>query len=890
MLDSLRQFAARLRSYFSRHASDNELESEMAAHLQFAIEENLEKGMAPQEAERQARISFGGLQQSTELHRESRGLPFLDSFLKDVQFGVRMLRKSPSFTLAAILTLALGIGANTVIFSAVYSVLLRPIPFRDPGKLVFLMKQNPPRGWDHNNVSAAEILAWRSQSGAFQDLGAFRQSACVITGSGDAQEAPCEIASSNLFPILGAIPFRGRFFAPGEDAAKSARVAILSYGFWQQHFAGDPEAVGRSLTINGISHTVVGIMPANFSHLYSSPYRSIPELWISGIALSPELEWNDYSGVARLKDSVTVRQAQSQLDAVSAHLELSHPVLKGWRAQLLSFRENISGNARPALLLLMGAVIFVLLIACANLANLLLARGAARTGEFAVRNAVGAEGWRLVRQLLTENLVLSLAGGLLGIILAFWGCQGMVALAPESLLNSAPGLATGIANPRVLAFTIFTLLLTTILFGLAPAFQAVRLQVAERLNEVGRAAMQSSRSHIFRQALVISEISLATILLIGAGLMVRTLASLNRTSLGFDISNLLTLRVPLSGQRYESPAAQSAFWERLTATAKNIPGVESATSSRDVLVDSFAGQFFTTSERPNPPAGQFPEANYLVAGPEYFKTTGVPVRKGRVFREEDNQSGEQVTIVNEELANRYWPGQDPIGKKLRPGAPADGRPWLTVIGVVGNVLSRGPDGGLHPEFYVSDRQIPWMLAPHNLIVRYAPGAGTQSLTQALVRTIHEIDSNQPVVDVSTMTDIATAPIAQQRMVMTLLVAFAALALILATIGTYSVISYSVSQRTREFGLRMALGAQTRTILRQVLGNGAKLLATGLVVGIAASLFLTRLMTDLLFGVKPADPSTFAVVVLTLAAISLFACYVPGRRASRVDPAIALRYE
>jgi len=878
---------------FRRRRKASDFSAEAEAHIQLEIERFEESGLSAEEARIAARRSFGNVTQAQERFYESRRWLWWDGLWQDVRFGLRMLAKTPGFTAVAVLTLALGIGATTSIFSAVYAVLLKPLPFRDADRLVFVEKKNPPRGWIRNPISPTEILAWRDESGAFEDLAAYTQSTCVLTGAGEAEEDPCEVASSNLFGVLGAAPLLGRAFSADEDKPDAPHVAILSHGLWRRRFGEDPGAIGRAIEINHASYTIVGVMPGNFSHLYGTPYGAIPALWVAGIALSSEHTWNDYFGIGRLRPGISLHQAEAQTGQVSARIELENPDLKGWRAEVLSIRTMVSGDTRPALMVLMAAVSFVLLIACANMANLLLARGAGRASEFAVRSALGAGQGRVVRQLLTESLLLALAGGTLGMLLASWACKGMALLAPQSLLNAAPGLAGGATDWRVLAFALLTIVTTTFLFGLAPAIESARLNLSETLKEIGRSYGQSRRSGRFRSVLVVAEIALAVVLLAGAGLMVRTLAQLSGVSLGLNPAHVLTMRVPLSGVRYKQPQAQAEFWAHAIAAVEALPGVESASVSRGLPIGDWAGQFFTTADDPNPPVGHVPDANYVVVSPDYFRTLGIPLRRGRSFNAHDTQTGARVVIVNEELARLYWPGQDPLGKQLQPGAPGGTSPWLTVVGVAGNVHSQGQDQGFHAETYVPCAQYPWLaglLGPEHLLVRTSPAAKPESLIRAIVREVRRLDTGVPVADILTMDQVAREPVATQRMVMALMLSFAVLALVLSALGTYSVLSYSIAQRTQEIGMRMALGAQRGSVLRLVVGGGVRLAALGIALGIVAALALTRLMTDLLFGVRATDPVTFGAVTAVLVVSSLVASYIPARRAVNVDPIVALRHE
>jgi putative ABC transport system permease protein len=883
----LRNITSGLRSLLRKEQADQELNEELGAYLEMAAEEKMKQGMNRKDALREVRLERGSLEVSKEIVRSGGWEFFVETCWQDLRFGLRMLRKNPGFTSIAVLTLALAIGANTAIFSAVYAVLIKPLPFKNADRLVFILKKNVPRGWSRNPISPAEILTWRSQTEAFEDFGAYTESSCVLTGAGEAEEEPCEVITSNLFPLLGMAPYRGRTFTPEEDKTQAPRAAVLSYGLWHRRFGGDENVIGRSITLNGVSHTVVGVMPANLSHLYASPYGSVPGMWVSGMGLSAEHTWNDYFGIARLKPGATLAQASMQMDTVSMGLEKVYPDLHGWRAQVMSFRTNSSAATRPALLVLIAATTFVLLIACANIANLLLARGAGRANEFAIRNALGASQGRLVWQLLTESEIVCFAGGIIGVLLASGLCKGLAALAPDTLLRAAPDLTAGTANVRVLGFAMLTLIATTFLFGLAPALQSAKPKVIETLKEAGRSSLQSPQSRRFRSALVVSEIALALVLLVGAGLMVRTLAELIHVNLGFNPKNILTLRAPLSGDRYKEPRSRAQIWEHVVASVEALPGVEAASVSRGLPITGWSGQYFTTADNPNPPAGQVPDANYVIVGPDYFRTMQIPLRRGRGFNDHDTQSAERVVIVNEKLARTSWPGQDPLGKQLRVG---DDAPWLSVIGVAGDVLSQGADGGIHSEMYVPVGQYPWVQGPQHLVVRTSASVKPESLIRAVVEQIHRIDKDVPVTDVETMEQITLESIAQQRMVMALLVSFAGLALGLSTLGIYSVLSYSTAQRTREIGVRMALGAERGRVLRLVVGGGVGLAGLGLAIGIAAALLLTRLMTDLLYGVPATDPLTFVGVSAVLGASSILACYVPARRATKIDPMVALRYE
>jgi predicted permease len=890
VLRNLRRLGSRIGGWVFRERGDADFEQELLTHLALLTEDNLRRGLPPDEAARRARIRLGGLSQLRESNRELRGLPFLETSLRDLGFAVRTLRRSPGFTAVAVATLALGIGATAAIFSAVYAVLLKPLPFAEADRLVAVWKKNPSRGWIRNPISDVEFLGWRERSQAFEDMAAFRPVSCVLRLGEEVEEDPCEVVASNLFPLLGVAPLHGRTFTADEDKEGAPPVVVLSYGLWRRCFGGEDAAIGRTIEVNGASRTIVGVMPASFSHAYASPYAEIPEMWLSGIALSPAHTWNDDLAVGRLRPGIRSAQAEARMEPISLAIGEADPELQGWRAQLVSLRGQESGDARAALAVLMGAVTFVLLIACANVASLLLARGVARANELAVRQALGASRLRLIRQQLTESLLLSAAGGALGVLLASWVAYALAALAPPFLLRSAPGLAAAAVDPRVLAFTVALSLVTTLLAGAAPAIQGARGHAVDTLKEAGRGAPQGPHGRRVRHALVVSEIALATVLLVGAGLMIRTLAGLRRAALGFDPKGVLTLRVSLSGSRYEDPRAQADFWRRVVASVEALPGVEAASVSRGLPIDGWGGQFFTTAENPDPPAGQVPDANYLVVGPDYFRALRIPLVEGRAFDDHDTSSGEPVVIVNAELARTQWPGQDPVGKRLRMGSPASTYPWLTVVGVADNVLTRGPEDGVQPEVYVPYQQLPWVLRPRHLVVRTASGADPAGLARATVDAIHRVDPGQAVADIQPMEEIAREPIAQRRMLMALLGGFAGLALLLSALGTYSVLSYVVAQRTREIGLRVALGAGPRDVVWLVTTSAARLGLLGIVLGVGGALALNRTIADLLFDVRATDPLTYVAVAVLLAASSLLAGYVPARRALAIDPVVALRYE
>jgi putative ABC transport system permease protein len=818
----------------------------------------------------------------------------MTGLFQDVRYALRQLRKSPGFTSAAVLMLALGIGANTAIFSVVNAVLLRPLPYKEADRLVMVWEQNPHRGWFENIVSAANFLDWKKQNDVFTDMAAFESNFFNLSGGNKPEEIAGERVTTNLFSVLGVRPLRGRLFLPEEEKRGSSRV-IVSYGLWQQNFGGDPELVGKPISLNGLAYTVVGILPATFADDYSRSFAQHSRVWISGLDLQPEgREFHDYHAIARLKPGVTHAQAQTEMDAIASRIEQLYPESKGWGVALVQLHDQVVKYTRPALLVLLGAVALVLLIGCANVANLLLVRATGRERETAIRTALGASRAQIVRQFLVESSLLSIIGATLGLVLASWGSELLVRLTPP---DTARVEGAGI-NGLVLLFTVVIALGTGIAFGLAPALGASRPNLNETLKESGRGASRSAKGRRLRDALVVCEFGLALALLVGAGLMIKTLVHLHRVDIGFDPENLLTMKVPLEGPQYQDARRQVEFFQRLLAHIEVLPGVEAASVTRGVPMNGWAGWSFVTADHPNPPAGETPDANYVVIGAHYFRAMGTPLRLGRSFSDGDTPTSERVVIVSESLARTQWPGEDPIGKRLKVGAdPSDKNlPWLTVVGVAGNVRSEGEYAPFIPELYVPYTQYPWILWPRHIVVRTA--SSLSAIIPAIRREVAALDKDVPVSEISTMKEIIAGPVQQGQTLTWLLGAFAALALTLASIGIYSVISYAVTQRTHELGIRMALGADRRAVVNLVVKQGLLLAMIGVVTGLAGAWGMARFLSSLpfevrwllLFDVRPTDPLTFAAVSTILTIVAFLGSYVPARRAAKVDPMVALRYE
>ena len=895
MMAWLRQTAARFRALFRAPALDRELDAEMTSHLEFAVAENLERGLSPDEARRQALLHFGGTQQARESQREARAFPRLESALRDLRFGARLLLRDRAFTVMAVLMLALGIGANTAIFSVVSVVLLQPLPYRDAGRLVIVWEQNPHRGWYENNVSAANFLDWQKQNHVFSDLAAFESDSFDLTGDSHPEEVSGERVTTNLFSLLGVQPFRGGLFLPEMEKKGNAGV-ILSYGLWQERYGADPGIVGKPITIDGQPVNVVGILPASFSNDYSASFAGRSRLWVSGLDLHDEgREFHNYSAIGKLKPRVTVAEAQAEMDVIARGIEEQYPDSRGWQVALVQLHDQVVEQARPALLVLLCAVGLVLLIACANVANLLLVRATKREREIAVRAALGAGRGRIVRQLLIESTLVSFLGGALGLLLAAWASGILTRMFPPETL----GISRAGINVVVLLFAAAVALATGISFGMVPALEASKTNLNETLKEGGRGSDKGAKRKVLRDVLVVSEFALALTLLFGAGLMIHTLVHLARVELGFNPAGVLAMKVPLQGPQYDrDQQKQARFYQQLIARVQALPGVEAASVARGVPMDDWAGWDFVSADNPRPPAGEVPDANYVVVGPDYFRALGIPLRAGRPFSENDNATAEPRAIVSLSLADKYWPGQNPIGKRLKIGSDPDDKnlPWLSVVGVVGNVKSQGQVAPFVPEIYVPYTQFPWILHPRHIVLRTT--ANPSAIVRAIREEVANLDKEVPVADVASLSEIVARRVRPNQTVMFLLGSFAALALLLAAVGIYSVISYAVTERTHEIGIRMALGADRQSVTRMVVKHGLRLTAIGVAVGLVGAFLITRLLSGLpvdaraplLFDVRPLDPLTLLGVSTLLVVVALIACYIPARRATRVPPTVALRYE
>jgi putative ABC transport system permease protein len=804
-----------------------------------------------------------------------------ESLLQDLRYTLRMLVKAPGFTAVALLTLALGIGGNTAIFSVIDAVLLRPLPFQNPDRLVTLWESNPQQEMDRAAVSPPNYVDWSTQSQTLEHIAAYRYWGFVLTGGGEPERIIGARMSASLLSLLGVKPILGRTFLPEEDRFGSNPVVLVHEGLWRSRFGAAPDLIGRSLTLNGGSYTVVGILPSDLK---------LPdaELWVP-LALEPYAMMQRGSRaltvLAGLKPGVTLTQARAEMHTIARRLQRQNPEANaGWDVTILPLHEEMVAHIRPALLVLGAAVAFILLIACANLANLLLARATTRETEIAVRVALGASRSRLIRQLLTESILIALLGGGLGLLLAQQGTRLLVTLSSAGL----PGAGEIGIDRTVLGFTLLLSLVTGLGFGLIPARHASRPGLNQSLKEGRGRTMTGARFSKVRNAVVVSEVALALMVLIGTGLLVRSFVGLLAVEPGFNPANVLTMTISLPESKYPEGQQKITFFQHLLQCVDTLPGVASAgLVSHLPLAGRSLNADFTVEGRSLLSSGESPLANYVSVSPDYFRVMQIPLLQGSLFTERDVMGTTPVVIINEIMARRFWPNQNPLGRRLILGSTigADTTP-RAIVGVVGNVRSAGLESEPGPAIYVPYFQNPW---PTMSVVIRASG-DPMSLAAEVRKAVLVLDSNQPVYNIRSLEDVLGASLAARRFQVLLLGIFAAVALIMAAIGVYAVMAEVVMQRTHEIGIRMALGANPHDVVKLVVGQGIRMTAAGVAMGLAGALALTRWMSSLLFGVSPTDLVTFATVSLTLTGVALLACYIPARRASRLDPIVAVRCE
>jgi predicted permease len=884
------QLSSFLRNLFFSRRVDADLDSEVHSHLVLLIEENIRAGMSRQEAQRAARMELGSIEQVKEQVRDKRIGNWLHSAFFDCRYGLRQLRKNPGFTAVAVLTLALGIGATTAIFSVIDAVILRPLPYNSPDRLVLVKERIPKVTPDPIPVCAPDVLRFQRENQSFVSLAAFRGDQFDLAGAAEPQRVHVDRANAILFSLLGAKPILGRVFTPEEDQPGHT-VAILSYGLWQRQFAAARDIIGRSVSLNRQIFTVIGVMPATFIFpLPGMDQGDAADLFIP-IAFTPdeladEGDNFNYSVVGRLNPGISPAQADADLQLIAHRIQETYPV--EFRSDInlgavaLPLRDTVIGKSRTLLLLLFGAVAFVFLICCINVANLLLTRFTDRQKEMALRLSLGASRGRLLRQLAAESMLLTFTGAAIGLAFAFWITNALLGLLPPDIpLIHGVGL-----NPAVLGFTLGLAVIVGLLFGVVPALASSRSNVVNSLKEGGRSITQGPQLHRLRGALVIVEVTLAMVLLVGAGLLLRSFQRILETQPGFRPEHVLTASLSLREPYYKEDSDIQNFYQRLLERLQSLPGVQIAGASSDLPLKAGWNHLFTPEGYQLPPGASLNLCNHSVILGPYLQAIGAPLLRGRYFTDQDNSASTHVLIISDALARRYWPDKDPIGKRLKWGTEGSKDSWLTVVGVVGDVKQSSLDVETSPHTYESFLQN--TISSLNVALRTSNDPA--STASALRSAVWSIDPQLAVAAVQTMDQVISKSTTPRRFSLFLLAGFAFLALILSAIGIYGVIAYSVVRRVHEMGIRIALGAQRRDVLRLVIGQGVLLLAIGMVIGTLGALALTRALASFLYGVRPTDPVTFVAVVAILSGVAFLACYIPARRTTRVDPMVALRYE
>ena len=883
----IQSLASRTHSWLSPRQVEQEFEHELETHLNLLTDENVRRGMAPEDARRAARIRLGGLTQLKATNRELRGLPMIETFLQDTRYAFRMLRKNPGFTAVAVLTLALGIGANTAIFSVVYAVLLKPLPYTNPDQLFTAFQANTQQGIAETGCSYPNFEEWRAQNHVFSELAGIVAHQLTLTGRGEPSVVNTSVVTPELFALLDVKPLAGRIFFPQDGKQGAAPVALMSEELWRGKFGADPKIVGTSINLDKRPFTVIGIIPAAFRTPF---FNTKQEVWIPLVQdpvfsiFMPKRGVHLLPALGRLKPGVSVAQAQAEMNAISARLAREFPAENnGWTIRLVPLQKEIVGDVRTELLVLLGAVGLVLLIACANIANLLLTRATARSKEIAVRTALGAGRARIIRQLLSETAVLGLLGGAVGIALAYWGVKALSSLLPSDLPQMNPVRV----DYFVLGFALLLSAIAGVAFGLVPAMFAANADIQNTLRETARSGESRSRRRA-RSFLAVAEISLAMVLLVTAGLLLRSFARLTSVSPGFDAQHVIKVDISLPQFQYSTPQQWAAFSEELLARIQSDPGLQdSAVVVPRPIADQNVTLPFDIVGNPPSSAGASRTASYVSVSPDYFRVMGIPLLAGRVFNQHDISSAPRVSIISEAMARLYFPNQDPLGKQITFGYPrGSGESMREIVGIAGNVRDVGLSKSPGAIMYVPFAQAPFWGA--NLVVKST--LSTSSVAAAIRQEVQRIDKDLPVTDVAKMPDLIDASVAQPRFRMFLLGLFAIMALVLAATGIFGVISYSVSRRTNEIGIRVALGASRHTILSMILRETLILTLAGLAVGLPCTLAASHLVGHMLFNVSASDPATLAVVTVGLAAVAALAGYIPARRAMRVDPMVALRYE
>ncbi len=869
--------------FFRRRAWDNERARELETYLQMETDENIARGMLAEEARYAARRKLGNPTFIREEIYRMNSIGRLESVWQDLRYAVRVLGKSPGFTLFAVGILALGIAANTAIFSIADAVLLRPLPYRDGGRLVMVWEDGSSYGFPQDTPAPGNFSDWKTRNHVFTDTAAYSEDDLNLSGDGNPEQLTADAVSANLFSVLGVGPARGRDFRLEDNVPGAAGVAILSDGLWLRRFGRNPGIVGQEMRLDGEKYSVVGVMPQGF--LY--PDRKT-ELWVPWRFTKEKLE--DHGShfltvTARLKPGVSLQSANAELATIAKQLEREHPDSNAKvGAFAVPLREQVAGDIRPAILVLVGAVCFVLLIACANVANLLLARATGKRRELAMRLTLGASRFRIVCQMLTESIVLAALAGSIGLALSVWGTQFLAALVPTGI---APIGGTAIER-HVLLFSVAVSIGTGILFGVIPALRISSLNLVSSLkNGGGRSGIGAGGQRI-RDVLVVSEVALAIVLLAGAALMIRSFENLVHLDPGFRADHVLVLRTPVQMQKYDTQARRTAFYDQVLEKVEHLPGVAAAGYTTWIPLTNEGGATGITIEgHPEPAPGQMPIPNARIVSRNYMKALGMKLVEGRLLDEHDGTGTKLVALINQTMARSFWPGEDLVGKRFKRGTFREDVPWITIVGIVGDVHQAGPAQPARAEMYLPYQQQEFF-PPDYLAVRTS--GDPLLLAEPVRQQIWSVDKQQPVAEVMPLEQLVGENLAPKRMQASLLGGFAGLALLLASLGIYAVLSFAVTQRTQEIGVRVALGAHSRDVLRMVFSHGLKLFLIGAGVGLAAALALSRTLGHLLYGVSANDPLSFVGVTLVLGGVTLLACYIPARRAMRVDPLVALRYE
>jgi predicted permease len=877
MIESILALAARLLSLFRRRGLDRDLDAELRSHLDMAVEHHLAQGMNSEQARRQALLDFGGVEQARQIYRERRGLPFFDTLFQDLRFAFRMLRKSPGFTAVAVLTLALGIGANTAIFSAINAVLLRPLTFANANRLVFVWATDRQRGVNEDVSSYPNFEDWKAQSNTLEALAAFTTRSATLSIGEQAELVPAVQCTPGIFELFGVLPQLGRTFRQEESKPGLSHVLIVSDAFWKERFAGRPDVIGRTLRVNEDPYTVVGVMPPGFRIS-----RERPEQVYAPLVRDPNRGHGFLMVLGRLRKGVSIKQAQTEMSAIAGRLEGAYASQnRGVGVNIVPLVDAMAGDVKTGMLIFLGVVSLVLLIACTNVANLMLARGASRMKEIAVRAALGAERWRILRQLLTESTVLALAGGAAGLLISYWMSRALVASLKQF---NVPRLADTHTDTWVLLFTLAISLFTGIFFGAVFAFSAGSPKLREALHQSSRQATEGARGSRLRSALVVAETAMALVLLASAGVLLKSVLVMRSTAPGFQTKNRLTVEFWLPPKKFPNDSRRIQFFKSALARAETVHGVHSAALVADLpLGGGFDSLSFHIVGKPDPAPGKPFQSLFNVASPGYFATMGIPLRAGHEFSDRDSTDTTQVIVINEAAARRFWPDEIPLGKQIRLDTNL-----LTVVGVVGDTRQLGLGTAPRPEIFLNYMQSSpdwsWLV-----MVARTEGDSTP-VSAALKSAAQQVDPDVPVTRILPMDDVLALSLAQPELWTGLLAVFAILAVVLAAVGLYGVVSHLVAQRTHEMGIRMALGANRGDVFSLVVKQGLRLTFVGTLIGIPCALGAAQLLVHLVPSVRPGDPSTLTAVSTLLLSIAFAASYIPARRATRVDPIVALRYE